>query len=159
MSKKTEKSDVRFMQSEDLITRIKQSNKMENIRTHREISRDLCGTPVLVKEGFSQVRLETNSKMAVDEKGLVHGGFVFGLADHAAMIAVNDPNVVLSFSEVSFTSPVRAGDIIVAEAKVVKSQNRRRIVKVSVRRNETKVFGGEFTCVVLDKHVLAENKF
>ena len=28
--------------------------------------------------------------------GWYNGGFIFGLADHAAMLAVNDPNVVLA---------------------------------------------------------------
>jgi acyl-coenzyme A thioesterase PaaI-like protein len=48
--------------------------------------------------------------MAVDDRGLVHGGFVFGLADHAAMLAVNDPNVVLGAASTRFLKPVRVGE-------------------------------------------------
>jgi acyl-coenzyme A thioesterase PaaI-like protein len=48
--------------------------------------------------------------MVVDAHGLVHGGFVFGLADYAAMLAVNDPNVVLGAAEARFLKPVRRGD-------------------------------------------------
>jgi acyl-coenzyme A thioesterase PaaI-like protein len=44
--------------------------------------------------------------MAADQRGLVHGGFTFGLADYAAMVAVNDPNVVLGAAEVRFLAPV-----------------------------------------------------
>ena len=58
------------------------------------------------------MELLTNRSMAVDETGLVHGGYIFGLADYAAMIAVNHPNVVLGSSEVKFLKPVRAGETV-----------------------------------------------
>lgn len=32
--------------------------------------------------------------MAADEYRLVHGGFIFGLADYAVMLAINEPTVV-----------------------------------------------------------------
>ena len=87
------------------------------IITHKAIDPDLCGTPVAVSDGYSRVEIATTARMAVDDKGLVHGGFVFGLADHAAMIAVNHPNVVLGSAEVKFVKPVRVGERIVAEAR------------------------------------------
>jgi len=46
--------------------------------------------------------------MAVDQMGLVHGGFTFGAADFAAMAAVNDPNVVLVSSECRFFKPCKS---------------------------------------------------
>ena len=89
-----------------------------NILTHRRIDQEFCGTPLNVKAGFSRVQLHTNERMAVDKSGLVHGGFIFGLADYSAMIAVNHPNVVLGAADVKFLKPVRVNDIVVAEAKV-----------------------------------------
>ena len=47
--------------------------------------------------------------MAADGRGLVHGGFTFGLADFAAMCAVNDPNVVLGAATCKFLAPVQVG--------------------------------------------------
>jgi len=125
-----------------------------DIKTHRSIDQDLCGRPLLVKQGFSQVELTTTDRMAVDDPGLVHGGFVFGLADYAAMIAVNHPHVVLGAAEVNFKKPVRVGETIIAEAEVTESQGRKQLVRVAVRRGDDLLFEGEFLCFVLDPHVL-----
>ena len=61
-----------------------------NIFTHKKIDQELCGRPLLVKEGFSRVELQTNKRMAADETGLIHGGFIFGLAQAWEL----DPNNV-----------------------------------------------------------------
>ena len=124
------------------------------IRTHVKIERELCGTPQDLAEGFSRVRLHTNEKMAVDESGLVHGGFIFGLADYAAMLAVNHPNVVLGAAEVRFLKPVQVNDIVVAEANVDSHEGKKSTVAVTVKGAEAEVFRGKFVCFILDKHVL-----
>lgn len=125
-----------------------------NISTHQKISPELCGKPVMLAEGESHVELHTIDKMSVDDKGLVHGGFVFGLADYAAMIAVNDPNVVLGAAEVKFSKPVKIGETILARAKADVNEGRKRIVSVTVERKGEPVFSGTFVCFVLEKHVL-----
>lgn len=125
-----------------------------DIETHRQIDFELCGEPLAVGEGASRVRMETIGRMAADASGLVHGGFIFGLADYAAMIAVNHPNVVLGAAEVKFLKPVRVGDVVVAEAAVGEKAGKRRMVDVTVRNKDEKVFAGAFACFVLDKHVL-----
>ncbi len=94
--------------------------------------------------------------MAVDSSGLVHGGFIFGLADYAAMIAVNHPNVVLAAANVKFLRPVRAGELVVAEAKVDVKEEKKQSVLVTVKKHDKKCFEGEFKCFVLDKHVFSE---
>jgi len=124
------------------------------INTHTLIDQELCGTPVHVDSGCSRVELRTTRKMIVDETGLVHGGFIFGLADYAAMIAVNHPNVVLGASEVKFMKPVKADEKVTAEATVENSQGKKQKVTVTVSRENETVFTGIFTCYVLDKHVL-----
>jgi uncharacterized protein (TIGR00369 family) len=125
------------------------------IRTHQQINHALCGVPVEVGEGSSLVRLSVDDQMAVDGLGLIHGGFVFGLADYAAMIAVNHPNVVLGAAEVRLLKPVKTGDVIQAEATVVSEQGKKRMVEVTVKRDDQAVLTGTFTCFVLDTHVLA----
>ncbi len=92
--------------------------------------------------------------MAVDEQGLVHGGFVFGLADYAAMLAVNDPNVVLAGAQSRFLKPVRRGDRAIAHARTVATEGRKHEVAVQVSVGSTTVFEGMFTCFVLGRHVL-----
>ena len=124
------------------------------INTHKKISRELCGVPLETRVGYSCVGLAATQEMAVDNRDLVHGGFIFGLADHAAMIAVNDPNVVLASANVKFLKPVKAGEKVEAEAVVRNPGERKQVVSVAVKRGETEVFTGEFLCVVLDRHVL-----
>lgn len=126
------------------------------IATHPRIDPDLCGAPTRVEPGVAEVRLVTTANMAVDDAGLCHGGFVFGLADYAAMLAVNDPNVVLGAAQVKFMRPVRVGEAIVARATCTEEQSRKRTVAVEVAReaNAEVVLAGEFVCFVLARHVL-----
>jgi uncharacterized protein (TIGR00369 family) len=126
-----------------------------DIRTHERIDTELCGTPLVLEKDVSRVTLTPSERMAADASGLVHGGFLFGLADYAAMIAVNDPNVVLGAAEVKFLKPVVVGDTVVAEARVEEVSGRRRNVRVTVVRGEEEVFNGTFACYVLEQHVLS----
>ena len=106
--------------------------------------------------------LTTVPEMAVDAAGLVHGGFVFGLADHAAMLAVNHPNVVLGSAAVRFLLPVAVGERLVAEASLAETSGRKNRVLVEVRRDAAggargagaAVMSGELVCFTLDRHVL-----
>ncbi|ASJ00825.1 PaaI family thioesterase [Thermococcus gorgonarius] len=124
-------------------------------RTHRLTSERLVGKPLKIEPGRAEVELITTEEMAVDEYGLVHGGFTFGLADYAAMLAVNEPTVVLGKAEVRFLKPVKVGEKLRAEAKIEEDLGRKRIVRAEVfnERGE-KVFEGTFHCYVLEKHVL-----
>jgi uncharacterized protein (TIGR00369 family) len=124
------------------------------IITHRKINRTLCGHPLEVDSGSSRVELKTTLDMAADETGLVHGGFIFSLADYAAMIAVNHPNVVLGAADVKFLKPVRVGETVVASARVEEVQGKKHWVAVSVENNAGTLFQGMLTCFVLDRHVL-----
>jgi len=125
-----------------------------NIITHKLIDKELCGTPVMVENGKSRVEYTTTPRMAADGSGLVHGGFIFGLADYAAMLAVNHPNVVLGGADVKFLKPVKAGESVYAQAGVTEISGKKQMVDVTVKREEEVVFKGEFSCFVLEKHVL-----
>jgi len=126
-----------------------------DIRTHELIDGELCGAPVELEEGRSVVRLKTLARMRADASGLVHGGFIFGLADYAAMLAVNHPNVVLGASECRFLKPVRAGEELLATARCEAPQGRKHVVRVGVASRGESVFEGVFTCFVTDAHVLS----
>ena len=124
-------------------------------RTHLWADPRLLGTPTRIEEGkLAVVELRAGPEMAVDDLGLVHGGFTFGVADYAAMLAVNDPYVVLGSSEVRFTAPVRVGDIMRATATVEGVEGRRRDVGVEVSVGERTVLRGRMACFVLAGHVL-----
>jgi len=123
-------------------------------KTHLAADPRFCGTPEELSEGSARVVLETIDSMVVDAQGLVHGGFVFGVADYAAMVAVNDANVVLGAAETRFLKPVRLGDRLIVSARTVGSQGRKHEVRVEATVNSDKVFEGTFTCFVLEQHVL-----
>jgi len=123
-------------------------------RTHLAADPDLCGTVVELGEGFARVALRATDPMVVDSQGLVHGGFIFGLADYAAMLAVNHPNVVLGAAETRFLRPVRLGDRLIASARTVDANGRKHEVRVEASVNSDKVFEGTFSCFVLERHVL-----
>ena len=129
---------------------------MMDIHTHLSIDRKLCGNPTKVREGVAHVEMTASAVMAADATGLVHGGSIFGMADYAAMLAVNDPNVVLGAAEVTFLQPVAVGETVTAEARVTRVQGKKQAVAVFIQRNGQKVFEGVFTCFVLERHVFHE---
>lgn len=126
--------------------------------THPSIDRSLCGEIVELSPGSAIVELTTDARMAADARGLVHGGFLFGAADYAAMLAVNDPNVVLGAASTLFRAPMTVGQ----KARVIANERapepgksgRKREVEVTAEVDGKQVFTGTFTCFVLDTHVL-----
>jgi acyl-coenzyme A thioesterase PaaI-like protein len=122
--------------------------------THLAISPVWVGTPVELSDGRAVTQLITRAEMCADEVGLVHGGFAFGLADYAAMLAINDPNVVLGAADTKFLAPVRCGEIMVATAEVVTEQGKKCEVECQVAVDDRIVFKGCFTCFVLQQHIL-----
>lgn len=123
--------------------------------THQKTSRKLIGEVISIQENKATVQLKVLDEMLVDDYGLSHGGFTFGLADYAAMVAVNHPNVVLGKATVKFIKPTVKGDILTAEANVIEIDNAKSIVSVTVlNQDKTLVFEGEFVCFSLDKHIL-----
>jgi len=127
-----------------------------DIKTHTKINQRLCGKPISVEDDrFATVLLKTDEDMIADEKGLIHGGFIFGAADYCAMLSVNHPNVVLGKAEVVFIKPVKIGDTVIFEGIVKEVSGRKRVVEViGKNQSDTTVFKGDFHCYVLDKHVL-----
>ena len=125
------------------------------LNTHLGINRTLCGEVISINLGVAVVRIDTRPEMVADGHNLVHGGFIFGAADFAAMAAVNDPNVVLGSAEVRFLKPTRCGDSVTLRARVTEDSGKRRNVDVEGLDEEGgRVFAGSFTCFVLERHVL-----
>lgn len=123
-------------------------------RTHLAIDPRWVGTPLEMSEGRAVARLRLLPEMAADERGLAHGGFAFGLADYAAMLAVDDPLVVLAAAEVKFLRPTAVGQELVAEARLEGGEGKKRRVSVEVRRDGEVVLAGTFLCFVPERHVL-----
>ncbi len=124
------------------------------LSTHERVNPDLCGEVIVLERGYIETRLRTTSEMIADDIGLIHGGFIFGAADYAAMLAVNEKNVVLVASSCQFLSPVKFHDDVTFVAKVRHKEGRRRNVYVEGHVLDIKVFEGEFKTVVTERHVL-----
>jgi len=124
------------------------------LNTHEKIDTELCGRIEKIEKGTLELSLKTIPEMLADDKGLIHGGFIFSAADYAAMAAVNEKNVVLVASNAQFLSPVKLGDIVNFKADVRHKEGRKRNVHVTAYVYDIKVFDAEFKTVVTDRHVL-----
>jgi len=126
--------------------------------THLLASKSLIGEVISIENNKAKVTLTITPEMAVDNYQLAHGSFVFGLADYAAMVAVNEPTVVLGKAETKFMKPVVVNDKLTAVATITdKSHPKKILVAVTVTNTKSElVFEGTFVCFVLEKHILAE---
>jgi uncharacterized protein (TIGR00369 family) len=122
-------------------------------RTHLAIDRRFSGAPAELRDGAAVVVLDTLPEMAADDRGLVHGGFVFAAADYAAMLAVNDPHVVLASASLDFLRPVRVGERVLARAEVVRVEGHRHLVRCTASAAHGEVLRADLVCVVLAEHV------
>jgi acyl-CoA thioesterase len=73
----------------------------------------------------------------VQGHGTCHGGYLFLLADTAFAFACNtERDSVAAGADVEFLAPVRAGDLLVAEAAERTSRGRSGLYDVTVRRGD-----------------------
>ncbi|MCF6339992.1 MAG: PaaI family thioesterase [Sulfurimonas sp.] len=135
------------------INEIKNNNEVK-LDTHIKINSNYSGEIQKLEVGYAEVKLVTLREMVADEFDLIHGGFIFCVTDYAAMLAVNEKNVVLVASDCQFLSPVKFGDIVNVIARVRHKEGRKRNVHVTAHVHDIKVFDGEFKTVVTDRHVL-----
>ncbi len=132
---------------------IEDEKKIE-LNTHKKINQALCGKLIEQDKNYAKVKFEATEEMAVDDEGLVHGGFTFGAADFCAMATINHPYVVLVSSKSKFLAPVKVGDIVIFESEVIFDDDKKQEVVVKGKINDIKVYEGVFGTVVLKKHVL-----
>jgi len=128
-------------------------NKKEDLRTHSKIRTNLCGTILKLDSGYSKTTLQTTKEMALDDLGLVHSGFIYGAADYAAAVAVNEPNVVIIGAKSKFLAPAKVEDLIEFTATAKFEDSRKREIKVCGYINDIKVFEGIFQAIVLEHHI------
>jgi len=123
--------------------------------THLLASEKLIGSVVSIGNDCATVKLTILEEMIVDTYNLSHGSFVFGLADYAAMVAVNKPTVVLGKATTKFLKPVILNDEVTAIATITETSGKKISVSVNVKNQKDElVFEGEFVCFVLEKHIL-----
>ena len=124
------------------------------LNTHLKLNSELNGKVVELAQGYAKVEQLTTELMVADAEGLIHGGFTFCAADFAAMACVNDPYVVLAKSDSKFLAPIKLGQTVVYEAKMLENEGRKSTIEVIATVDENAVFKGTFSTVTLDKHIL-----
>ncbi|MGI8332419.1 hydroxyphenylacetyl-CoA thioesterase PaaI [Actinomadura scrupuli] len=86
-------------------------------------------------EGRAVARMRVTETM-INGHDLAHGGYLFLLADTAFACACNShgPVTVASGAEISFVSPARLGDELIATAEVRTRYGRNGVYDVTVHR-------------------------
>ncbi|NOX15628.1 MAG: PaaI family thioesterase [Epsilonproteobacteria bacterium] len=126
----------------------------EDLLTHTKVRSSLIGNIISLEHSKSKTTLQTTEEMTVDKLGLIHNGFIFGAAEYAAAIAVNEENLVIISSKVKFLAPAKDGDLIEFIAMAKFEDSRKREIKVIGEINEIKIFEGIFQAVLLENHIL-----
>jgi phenylacetic acid degradation protein PaaD len=119
-----------------------------------EASRAMGMELVEVTPGRAVLRMRVRPDMA-NGHGIAHGGFTFTLADSAFAFACNSHNrrTVAQGCDIAFLAPVRAGDVLEAEAVERWRGGRNGIYDVTVRcegdvvaefRGRSREIGGQF---------------
>ena len=80
----------------------------------------------------------TVTDVMVNGHGIAHGGYLFLLADSAFACACNSegPVTVAAGADITFIAPVRAGDVLVAEAVERVRYGRSGLYDVTVSRDD-----------------------
>jgi acyl-coenzyme A thioesterase PaaI-like protein len=89
---------------------------------------------------------------------MIHAGFLFNAASFAAIAAINKPNVVLVVARCNFLAALKVADEVIFEARAMQNTARKRAVTVEGPIGKIKVFDGEFSAGVTDRHTLSLNR-
>jgi acyl-CoA thioesterase len=89
------------------------------------------------REGYARVRMMLRPDMA-NGHGIVHGGMIFSLADSAFAYACNSRNAttVAAHASISFLSPAKVGESLIAEAVERARSGRSGVYAVRVKTND-----------------------
>lgn len=90
-----------------------------------------------LQSGFARATLLITDE-TVNIYKMAHGGAVFSVADQACEAAGNsfgEPAVALQFG-IHFLAPGKSGDLLEAQAKVIKRSNRTGLIEFEVRNQE-----------------------
>lgn len=135
---------------------IPQETQLTNHLEDRSIARDLnfklSGELVGLARNLSKVVFTPTSDMCVDSR-LIHSGFVFGAAAHAALTALNKKNSLIIGADIKFLAPIELGHEIIFQAEALQDDTKKCEVKVEGFLLDIKIFYGIFFVAVFDKKI------
>ena len=126
----------------------------DELKSHKKLRTSISGKIIFLEKGHSKTTLQTTKEMVVDDLGLIHSGFIFSGAEYAALVSINQENLVAIGSKCKFLAPAKEGDTIEFEAVAKFEDSRKREVKVTGHINDIKIFDGIFQIVILEQHIL-----
>ena len=108
-------------------------------------SRALGMEALAVELDHAVVRMTVTDAM-VNGHAIAHGGYVFTLADSAFALACNSRGTltVAAGADITFVTPARRGDVLVAEATQRVAYGRSGLTDVTVRRESDGAVVAEF---------------
>jgi len=92
------------------------------------------------REGYARVRMRLRPDMA-NGHGIAHGGMIFSLADSAFAYACNSRNAttVAAHASISFLSPAKVGETLIAEAEERARNGRSGVYSVRVTADDGRI--------------------
>ncbi len=95
--------------------------------------------------------LETTKEMAFKNSDIIRESYTFAQASSLAIALIGSEEVLIGRARVSFKSPVRVGDRIVARGRVAKRKGNKFLISVHSFVDEKEVFVGHFIVVSLKR--------
>jgi len=95
--------------------------------------------------------LETTKEMAFKNSDIIRESYTFAQASSLAIALIGSEEVLIGRARVSFKSPVRVGDRIVARGRVAKRKGNKFLISVHSFVDDREVFVGHFIVVSLKK--------
>lgn len=97
--------------------------------------------------------LQTDKSMAFNKTKIVKGHYIFAMAETLALAVIESNVALIGVANVKYRVPVKAGDKLVAKAKVTKNRGTEYFVRIWINVNNDQVFRSKFRLVSLDLEV------
>jgi len=108
-------------------------------------SQEIIGEVIEIEPGSRGLSmLETDQTMCLAKCDIIRGHIIFAQANTLANAIVNFPVALTGETEVNFLRTVRAGERLIAKARVIEKKGHRFLIDVVVRSKEEPVFKGKF---------------
>ncbi len=99
----------------------------------------------LGKSGIST--LYTTKEMAFGKNNLVRSHYIFSLADSLAMSIIDSDVVLTGVARLRYISPVYAGQLLVAKARIASKKSNKYLVSIHIKCNHKEVFTAKLIMV------------
>jgi acyl-coenzyme A thioesterase PaaI-like protein len=136
---------------------ITHARDIKRIKVCKTLNSDLSGSIVELNEARAKIELTTISEMASDNEGLVHSGYIYSSISYAALVVINNPNAIITSSNINYLSAISVGKKITIDAVVKNKGSKKSIVNITVKLADLDIADGTMTIFTLDKHPLSIN--